>query len=270
MQAPTDIELEPKSIERTYPSARESANILARNIFQWNELRSLSTSPDPSEAANQAASANAAPNNPDEDHEKAIFEKLAGMYMGELFFYIDECLHSMAVGCEVRMCLRECAPRATGKPRYPEELERLLREVRPPFKREGGELVMIVPDKMTVEAHTAMRFEFSSHQQRRRFFSYLVRHVTGRLQSLGYDVAYSARPSITPHAGMADGDLDARILSGDVKVTIRWASDDLADQMERLLYPHQLDAYVGGIDIDDILCGQDQHDEERPTSPTHR
>lgn len=225
---------------------------LAKNVYLWNAMRNAASvaSDEPDSVPNlgeeylESSAVTPSPDFPDETstpEEQELFSVFSDYLLSEVFFYFEECLHSRCVGATIS--LEECRTDPTPKGHKV-------------VQRDNNDLIISVASTLEMLSYTPMSYTFASPQQRHRFYSHLARRLVSTLQKLGYNVI--ARDTWRRGIALMDPTiLEGQVAMCRVSMIVRWASDEYANQIEHLRYASQLQALEQGIDVIDILCGED-------------
>lgn len=211
--------------------ANELRGLLARRVFHWNQMRRTSLSynavPHTKEGKHVLSQDEAVP----DEIEREILDAFKAWVIDDVYWYMRECVNSMGIGIYVNI--------------------RFSEHDRMEISRSNNALNIIISPSLCLLAHTPAIYDLDK-QKAEDFYLELVDELYEMLKADGFML--SARDSWERRMEASEVVLSGMRDMGEVRLTIQWADDELAADLEKLEYASQLDALESGVPLEDILA----------------
>lgn len=206
--------------------------MLAHRVFRWNQMHRFVQAPtaDSTGTLRQYERNKSVPVLPTKEEALAAYK---WWIVDQVFWYMYECVMSMGVGVHVDLLYSMGAGDSS-------------------IKHENNKLVITLSRHLVFISYTPSCYTFDDDDAAFEFYKSVVNELYETLDTGGFDV--EARE-------MNDAKLEATEVvregmrdMGRVRLTIRWASDEYADALEKLFDVSQLDALDAGVPLEDIIA----------------
>lgn len=206
--------------------------MLAHRVFRWNQMHRFVQAPaaDSTGTLRQYECNKSVPVLPTKEEALTAYK---WWIVDQVFWYMQECVMSMGVGVHVDLLYSMGAGDSS-------------------IKHENNKLVVTLSRHLVFISYTPSCYAFDNDDAAFEFYKSVIDELYDALDTGGFDV--EARE-------MNDAKLEATEVvregmrdMGRVRLTIRWASDEYADALEKLFDVSQLDALDAGVPLEDIIA----------------
>lgn len=209
---------------------RDLEMMLAHRVFRWNQMHRFVQPP--KDGISLRASSHTSSPVPIPTSEEAL-AAYKWWIVDQVFWYMHECVTSMGIGVHVDILYS-------------------MADTDSSIKHENNKLVITLSRHLLFISYTPACYTFADDDEAFGFYKDVVDEIYRLLDAGGFDIqAREMNDTVLEASGVVrEGMRDM----GRVRLTIRWASDEYADALEKLFDVSQLDALDAGVPLEDIVA----------------